>query len=451
MSAESETTTARQKLANMRLNQLQRRAVATLTQGMDYSYVVQGGPGTGKSVVLARVALILEQRNIWFVIVSVQRAVANNYAALGLNATSVAAWLCEPELGEGVVVNVQFRRRHGAPKNHAVVMLLDEYAFASANQIQMLINSMSAITTGPTQLLMFGDVGQLEKPSVVGQPAVCHSLFSNPKKLRACVLTDSGNRFVDADLRYLVDRLRNLAEPIGTRAERILQSCSYMATMWQKTVPDTTLCMTNHEKDRRNKAQWRRADPSNRVVVDARGGPRTQTPRPAPSFLVYDKEVMFSRPYWPRAGATDQRPIANGEMGVLVSGPRGRVTASKDITFVVCLANSGTTVVVCNRTTAGEHEGWVESPIVAVAGVTMAKLQGQTLDNITVDLQGCGRVETMVAVSRGRKLDTFDGTGGVRIVNYEPGTADNLSRISPSVVRAVAGFSALEAKCVGGV
>lgn len=437
---------ARRTLANMQLNPLQQRAVSTLTQGMDHWYVVQGGPGTGKSVVLAQVALILEQRNIWFVIVSVQRAVANNYAALGLNATSVAAWLCEPELGEGVVVNAQFRRRHGDPGAYAVVMLLDEYAFASANQIQLLINSLSAITTGPTQLLLFGDVGQLEKPSAIGQPAVCHPLFKG-SKLRACMLTDSGNRFTDENLRFLVTRLRNLAEPIGSRAERMLQSCSYSATMWRRKIPATTLCVSNCAKDRLNKAQWRQAAVSDRVTVFASAGPKVSTPRPAAAYLEYGKEVMFPRPYWPHPKAVDQRAVANGEIATLVSGPRGSISASADVAFTVSFKGISHTVAVCSRTTTGDHQGWIESPIVAVAGVTMAKLQGQTLNDITVDLQGCGRVETMVAISRGRRLDKFDGMGGVRIVNYEPGTADDISRVTPAVRRAVAGFAALEARC----
>ena len=155
---------------------------------------------------------------------------------------------------------------------------------------------------------------------------------------------------------------------------------------------------------------------------------------------------MFYIPYWPNKDEEMQEPIANGEMGTLVGGPRGTVVASKDAVFVVDVDGRGSRCITCKQSTFGDFTGYTISPIIATAGVTFSKFQGQTLDDITIDMRGCGRVEALVALSRGRRLDRFDGNGGLRILHYEPGSAEDCSRMTPAVKDSVVAFAALEAR-----
>ena len=104
----------------------------------------------------------------------------------------------------------------------------------------------------------------------------------------------------------------------------------------------------------------------------------------------------------------------------------------------------GAVAISCNQSSTGDSTGYCTLPFLAAAGLTMAKIQGLTIPDLTVDLTGCGRVSAMVAISRARKFDNLDGVGGVSVVNYEPGTADDLSRITPAVLAATLGFARLE-------
>lgn len=427
------------------LNPRQAFARRQILGGADFNYTVQGGPGSGKSMLLSHVAAALERRHPGQTqILSIQRGPANAYAKLGLNATSVASFVGMPELTSNVTPTAAFRRRHPrTPASHPFFVLWDEYAFATADNISLVLASIAIITRGRVQLLAFGDVGQLEPPSG-GLHAICHPIFSDKARMRACVLTDMSPRFADPELLYVVQQLRDYSKPISAKAERILVERSYSATMWRRRQPEITLCVTNAAVRGLNLRQWFTAEHDSRAVVHSVAGRKATGPRPHPVHLVYGSKLIFVRAYIPAAAQEDSRYVANGEMATLVSGPVGVVNASKDTVFVVAFESGETIIVACNQGSTGESKGYTTPPFMAAAGLTMAKIQGLTIPQITVDLTGCGRVSAMVAISRAQKFDNLDGLGGVSIINYEPNSADNLSSITPAVLTATLGFAKLE-------
>ena len=429
------------------LNTLQRAAYLKICSGGDFCYLVNGGPGCGKSVVLGRCALTLEQTGVHYQIIAAQRAVSNIYAKLGLQSTSTAAWLHEPELVESSMPNRQFVRSITRKKAKGrFVLFIDEYGYMSLEVLKKLINCSKMISQA-YQIVCFGDVGQLEKPNSVGLPAIVHPMFRDRSKTRVLMLLDASNRFLDKDLAHVIRELRDVSKPIDSKAETLLINLSHTCSMWAKRTPQMTLCITNRAKDVLNKRQWQHAEDNQRVCVEPRAGRKvTNVPRPNPVYLTYGSRIMFYVPYWPHKDEEMQDPIANGEMGTLVSGPTGTVTASTDTTFVVDVDGRGSRCIACKRSNCGDYSGYVISPIIATAGVTFSKFQGQTLDDITVDMRGCGRVEALVALSRGRRFDQFDGRGGLRISHYEPGSAENCDRMTPSVKASVIAFAALEAR-----
>lgn len=441
MSLESE---ALAEVLKCRLNERQAFAYRKMLGGMDWNYTVQGGPGSGKSMLLTHVAAELDRRHPGqTLIVSIQRGPANVYAKLGLNATSVAGFVAMPELLATTTPSAAFKRRYPIRHSNPLYLLWDEYAFATADNIALVLACVAHMTTGPVQLIAFGDVGQLEPPSD-GLPAICHPIFRNRRKMRACVLTDMRPRFLDPELLYVVQQLRDYSKPISVRAEQILVNRSYAATMWRRRQPVTTLCVTNKAVFRLNRRQWQRAEKAERAVVHTVAKVRTVGSRPDPAHIVYNKQIMFVRAYVPPKGAEDSRYIANGEMALLVSGPRGELQASSELTFVVTFEDKESVAVTCTTSTTGKSKGYCSLPFLASAGLTMAKIQGLTIPTLTVDLAGCNRVSTMVAISRARTFDNLDGAGGVSIINYEPGTADRMSGISPEVLTATIAFAQLE-------
>lgn len=427
------------------LNPRQEFARRQILSGVDYNYTVQGGPGSGKSMLLTHVAAALERQYPGQTqILSIQRGPANAYAQLGLNATSVASFVGLPELTSTVIPPSAFRRRYPRePASHPFFVLWDEYAFATADNIALVLACISVITTGRVQFLAFGDVGQLEPPSG-GLPAICHPIFNNTKRMRACVLTDMSPRFHDPELLYVVQQLRDYSKPISARAERILVERSYSTTMWRRRQPEITLCVTNAAVRCLNLRQWHAANHDTRAIVHSVAGKRAAGPRPHPVHLVYKRKVIFIRAYIPPKAQEDSRYVANGEMATLISGPRGVVNATTDVLFVVQFEAGETIGVQCTQSSTGESRGYYTAPFMAAAGMTMAKIQGLTIPTLTVDLTGCGRVSAMVAISRARKFDNLDGNGGVSIVNYEPNSADDMSAIAPAVLTAVLGFAKLE-------
>lgn len=436
--------TARElRAAHLRLtlNDGQKSAVRNILRGYDCNYTLDGGPGVGKSEVLKRIAYHYEAHGIAYMMISIQRGPANVFARSGLNATSVAAFVKEPELDQSTAPSPQFKRAHTGGLSTPFVLIWDEYAFATSAQLEKVINCIKHITSGPMQLILSGDQHQLEPPSDCGLPIISHAIFKDRRRMRVCTLTDDSCRFGDdLVLQRLVSDLRDYETPFSAWAERLLQEQSYQ-NRFGRYEPETTLCMTNGRVRELNRAAWHAAaDP--KVVVTGSRTPRQKAPgtAPFPNHLVHGKGIIFVVNYWPKKDEECAEMIPNGTMGMLVSGPTGSVTATAETTFVVELEHVGAQVVTAVPFTTGEHQGYMGAPFQSCAAVTIAKLQGQTKSDITVDCTGCGRVELMVAISRGRRL--FDGCTGIRIINYEPGTADRTS-ITPEVKRAAAGFQQL--------
>ena len=412
---------ARADLMELVLNPGQRTAIESLTKGWDFNYVLDGGPGTGKTVTTARAMCIKEARGEKCYYVAVQKMLAENMrCGYGFNAQSICAFTKQSSATQTETVPSEFLRAHPIPSTNAQTLFIDEWGFASMAEISRLIACMRVLSTGKTQIILVGDLSQLEAPCPEATPSIHHPIMRN--RMRVLSLTDDTGRFSSSNFAKIICNLRETNTPISASTERELQAQSYMSAFIPGILAQTTiLCVTHRQRRVYNLRQYIACkEESQKVCVIAAKNPKSMPigPKPPPIFMVYGQKVRVTANYW---ASTTQKceVIANGTTGTLVSGPVGPVTSSTKVSFIVNL--DGVDHEMFCRELLGESNGWIHVPIDALGAATIAGAQGQTLNHVTVDAAGCNRKSLMVALSRGRKF--YDGAGGVHLINYEPSSA----------------------------
>ena len=403
------------------LNSGQRAAIESLTKGWDYNYVLDGGPGTGKTVTTARAMCIKEARGEKCYYVAVQKMLAENMrCGYGFNAQSICAFTKQSSANQTETVPSDFLPAHPVPTSNAQTLFIDEWGFASMAEISRLIACMRILSTGKTQIILVGDLSQLEAPCPEATPSIHHPIMRT--RMRVLSLTDDTGRFSSSSFAQIICNLRETNTPVSATTERELQAQSYMSAFIPSIIAQTTiLCVTHRQRRVYNLRQWIAcSDETRKVCVIAQKNPKLMPvgPKPPPIFMVYGQKIRVTANYWPPLPQKGE-VIANGTIGTLVSGPFGMVTSSSKVSFMVDL--DGVKRELFCRELLGENDGWLHAPIDALGAATIAGAQGQTLDHVTVDAAGCDRKSLMVALSRGRTF--YDGISGVHLINYAPGSA----------------------------
>ena len=411
---------ARAKVLGLTLNAEQMAAVAAITRGWDYNYVIDGGPGTGKTLTTAYTMCKKEQRKeVCYYVIGQKKLAENMRTTYGLNAKSICAFTKQTSSCQSELPPKAFVQAHPTPKAHPQTLFVDEWGFASKAELSRLLACLRLLSTGPTQVVLIGDLSQLEAPCAEATPSIHHPIMRT--RMRVLSLRDDTGRFTDPNFAALIENLREMETPISKKTETELQAQSYMSRFIPNTIRKATiLCVTHAQRRKYNLAQWKLGHKTNRIQVSAAPNPRSMptASRPPPIYMVYGLPVRVIANYWPTPPDTGE-VIANGTTGILVRGPIGKTAAHPNTKFVVEI--DGIDRDIFCRELSGDEKGWIHAPIDALGAATIAGVQGQTLDSITVDATGCDRRTLMVALSRGRQF--FNGATGIHLINYEPESA----------------------------
>lgn len=289
---------------------------------------------------------------------------------------------------------------------------------------------------------MFGDAHQLEPPDSVSLPIFKHPLF-RASALSPCqwkhtlcfyTLHDASGRFAnDTYLLRVLNDVRDYGKRVDPFVETFLESQSlqnrWLAhTLSSKHIP--MIVSTTKAVQSINSRFYNESKGSIRSIVVVpfrRNGNKADAPAEVP--LVVGQTVIMVRNYY----GADGTQIDNGTTGVLVSVPDGdRIIATPLLEFKVRFGEELVTIN-CNRCSCGDYKGWTTVPIWMMRAITIHKQQGATMDSAILDCsrgeRDFNRREYYVALSRCRHV--YDGTSGLIIVNYVPGSIDNFANMSP--------------------
>ena len=408
--------------------------------------VVNAAAGVGKSVVIRFLAIWYNEHDTMTIVLVPQKKLATSHASVvgPDSVATIASWTCNIDGGTYVSPNQIFRRKHTAAtrKTCPFTIMIDEYTFITSQTLQLILACAELVTSGPIYVLMFGDAHQLEPPDSVSLPIFRHPVFSArvlpgvrwSHKLQFLTLRDASGRFSQDPylLRVLTD-IRNYEKKVSPFVELFLQAQSYQSfwvKQWMQTQNIPVIVTTSKAVQAINTRFYNQAkDVTSSVVITPykRSGKAEDAPAAVP--LVVGQTVIMVRNYY----GVDGTQVDNGTVGVLVSVPGGGVvSAAPAIEFKVRF-DTGLLTINCNKCSCGEYKGWTTVPMWMMRAITIHKQQGATMDSAILDCSSgdrdFNRREYYVALSRCRHV--FNGTSGLIIKNYVPGSIDNFSKMDP--------------------
>ena len=412
--------------------------------GVRQNIVVNAAAGVGKSIVIRFLSLWFQQKEMANIVLVPQKRLATSHASVigSDNVATIASWTCNIDGGSSITPNQMFKRKHTARnrKTTPFTIMIDEYTFITSQALQLILACAELVTSGPVYLLMFGDAHQLEPPDSVSLPIFKHSIFSRQQPgqwnhpLRFLTLRDASGRFSnDLYLLRVLTDIRDYGKYVSAFVERFLQLQSNQ-NIWIRNLTLTRnipVIVTTRKAvqaiNRRFYNQSKGTTESVVIVPYKRNGGIHDAPAVVP--LVVGQTVIMVRNYY----GPDGVQVDNGTTGVLVSVPEGgTLVASLEVKFVVRL-DTGLVTIHCNKCSCGEYKGWTTVPIWMMRAITIHKQQGATMESAILDCssgdRNFNRREYYVALSRCRHV--FDGTSGLIIKNYVPGSIDNFKNMCP--------------------